>query len=112
MWKSIVGAWLNVRPGLTKSDPTTAAEVLRQPLFGNPSILSTRGTPLGVSGMGERCAFAHSGCSRVKDLWSPENNKWKGLSDLGMSHHASNRRCRDIITTSIPWRPDEYDNHI
>jgi hypothetical protein len=21
-------------------------------------------------------------------------------------------RCKDIITASIPWRPDEYDNHI
>jgi hypothetical protein len=29
-----------------------------------------------------------------------------------MSHHASNRRCRDIITASIPWRPNEYDSHI
>ncbi len=29
MWKSIVGAWLNVRLGLTKSDPTTLAEILR-----------------------------------------------------------------------------------
>ncbi len=29
MWKSIVGAWLNVRPGLTKSNPTTAAKVLK-----------------------------------------------------------------------------------
>jgi hypothetical protein len=46
MWKSIIEAWLNVRSGLTKSDLTTAAEVLRQPLFGNMSILSTNGTPL------------------------------------------------------------------
>jgi hypothetical protein len=29
-----------------------------------------------------------------------------------MSHHASNRWCRDIITASIPWCPDEYDSHI
>jgi hypothetical protein len=29
MWKNIVGAWLNVRPGLTKADPTNAAETLR-----------------------------------------------------------------------------------
>jgi hypothetical protein len=29
-----------------------------------------------------------------------------------MNHHASNRRCRDIITASIPWCPDEYDCHI
>jgi len=91
MWKSIVGAWLNVRSGLTKSNPTTVAEVLRQPLFGNPSILNTNGTPFGVSGLSEGCAFAHFGCSRVKDLWSSKNKKWKGLLDLGMSHHASNR---------------------
>ncbi len=48
MWKSIVGAWLNVRPGLIKSDPTNSDEVLRQPLFGNPSILNLKGILLGV----------------------------------------------------------------
>jgi len=109
MWKSIVGAWLNVRPSLTKSDPMTADEILRQPLFGNPSILSASGTPLGVSGRSEGCTFAHSW---VKDLWSLENKDWRGLSELGMSHHALNKTCRDIITTSIQWRPDEYDSHI
>jgi hypothetical protein len=29
MWKSIIGAWLNVRTGLTKSDPTSGEEILR-----------------------------------------------------------------------------------
>jgi hypothetical protein len=112
MWKSIVGAWLKVKSGLTKTDPTTTAEILRQPLFGNLSILNTSDTPLRVSGLREGCAFTHSGCSRIKDLWSSKNREWKSLSDLGMSHHASNRKCMDIITTSIPWRPDEYANHI
>jgi hypothetical protein len=41
-----------------------------------------------------------------------ENKEWKGLSNLGMSHHTSNRRCKDIIMANIPWRPDEYDSHI
>ncbi|CAM6016021.1 unnamed protein product [Sphagnum balticum] len=112
MWKSIVGAWLNVKSGLTKSDPTIAAEILKQSLFGNLSILNVSGTPLGVSGLSEGCAFAHSGCSRVKDLWNPENKNWRSLSELGMSRHASNRRCWDIITASIPWCPDEHDSHI
>jgi len=31
---------------------------------------------------------------------------------LGLCHHTSNKRCRDIITTSIPWCPDEYESHI
>jgi len=109
MWKSIVGAWLNVRSGLIKSDPSTAAETFRHPLFGNPSILSASGTPLGVSGLIEGCAFAQFGCSRIKDLWCEKNKEWKGLSALGLNHHASNRKCRDIIMSSIPWHLDEYN---
>jgi len=61
MWKSIVGAWLNVRSGLTKSDPSTGEEILRQPIFGDLSILNASGDPLGVSGRGEGSALAHLG---------------------------------------------------
>jgi hypothetical protein len=102
MWKSIVGAWLNVRPGLTKADPTNTTETLRQPLFSNPSILNTSGTPLGIGGLKEGCAFARFGCFRVKDLWNSEDNEWKSLSELGMSYHTSNKRCKDVIIASIP----------
>jgi len=68
MWRSIVEAWLNVRPGLSKKEPSSVVEVLRQPIFGNPSILSARGTPLGVSGLSEGRTLAQSGCTRIKDL--------------------------------------------
>ncbi len=111
MWKSIVGAWLNVRPGLIKSDPTNSDKVLRHPIFGNPSILNSRGFPLGVGGVSEGNAFAQSGCSRVKDIWNIATKDWKGLTDLGMSHHPSNRLSRETIMSSIPWRPDEHEGH-
>jgi hypothetical protein len=111
MWKSIVGTWINVRPGLTKSDPTNAVETLRQPLFGNPLIINVKGMPLGVNGLKEGCAFARLGCSRVKDLWNSERNKWKSLFELGMSYHASNISCKDIITTSIPSCPDKHTSY-
>jgi len=87
MWKSIVGAWLNVRPSLIKSDPTNSDEVLRQPLFGNPSILNSRGIPIRVGGVSEGNALAQFGCSRVKDIWNDAAKDWKGLTDLGMNHH-------------------------
>jgi hypothetical protein len=112
MWKSIVGAWLNVRPGLIKSDPTNLDEVLRQPFFGNPSILNASGTPLGVGGVSEGNAFAQSGYFRVKDIWNVKAKDWKGLTDLGMKHHPANRRGMETITTSIPWRPDEHEGLI
>jgi len=70
MWKSIVRAWLNVRPDLIKSDLTNPDEVLKQPIFGNPSILNSRGFPLGVGGVSKGNAFAQSGCSQIKDIWN------------------------------------------
>jgi len=68
MWKSIVGAWMKVRLGLTKTPPTSTAKILRQPIFGNPLILNSSGVPLGLSGLSEGNAFARAGCTRIKDL--------------------------------------------
>jgi hypothetical protein len=109
MWKNILGAWLNVRLGLAKVDPTSRAELLRQPLFGNPSFTNTRGPPLGVNGQSEGCAFAKAGHTRVKDIWNHETEDWKNLSDLRMHFHVSNRSSKDIIIGSIPRRPDSYN---
>ncbi len=58
MWDNILGAWLNVRPELIKTDATNSAEILRQPLFGNPSILNSNGSPLEISNLREGNAFA------------------------------------------------------
>jgi hypothetical protein len=111
MWKNVVGAWLNVRPGLTKADPTNSAETLRQLLFGNPSILNASGVPLGLGSLRDGSAFVRHGCSRVRDLWNLEERDWKSLLELGMSYHVSNKRCKEAIIANIPWRPDECTRH-
>jgi len=77
MWKSIIGAWMKVRTGLTKADLTNTAEILRQPIFGNPLVLNKREIPLGVGGLSERSAFVRAGCTRTKDLWNPGEQEWK-----------------------------------
>jgi hypothetical protein len=110
MGKSILGAWINVRPGLTKEDSANRAELLRQPLFRNPSLTNSRGMPLGVNGQSEGCAFARSGHSRIRDLWNREAQEWKNLSDLGMHFHASNKASKDIIIESIHRRPDSFSS--
>jgi len=110
MWKSILGAWINVRLGLTEEDPTSRAEMLRQPLFGNPSFTNIRGLLLGVSGQSEGCAFARSRHTRVKYLWNQEAQDWKNLSNLRMHFHASNRASKDIIFESIPRQPDSFSS--
>jgi hypothetical protein len=52
-WKSILGAWLSMRPGLCKSEPTNTMELLRQPVFKNPFITNVESRPLGLSGRSE-----------------------------------------------------------
>jgi hypothetical protein len=97
-----------MKPGFTKSNPTSAAEILRQPIFDNPSVLNTSGIPLGFGGTRDGNAFANHGCTRVKDLWCNVEKDWKSLAKLGMSYHENNRKSKEDIAESIPWRPDEY----
>jgi hypothetical protein len=107
MWKNIVGAWMKVRPGLSKAIPTSMAEILRQPIFSNPLILNQLGTPLGLSCLSEGNAFVRAGCTRIKDLWNPEGQEWKSLAELGMSYHVSNKKSKETIIDSIPWTLSE-----
>ncbi len=86
-----------------KADSTNTTEILRQPIFGNPLVLNERGTPLGVGGLSKGSTFARASCIRTKDLWNPGEQEWKSLAELGMSYHASNKKCKDSIIASIPW---------
>jgi len=103
MWKSIVGAWMKVRPGLTKVISTSTAEILKQPIFDNPLILNQLGVPLGLNGLSGGNTFARAGCTRIKDLWNRADQEWKSLAELGMSYHALNKKCKETFIASIPW---------
>ncbi len=105
LWKSILHSWLNVRPGLHKSEPTNLAEFLRQPIFGNPLITNRDGRLLGLSGKSEGNAFANAGRSRVRDFWDSDEEKWKDLTALGVSLQPINRLNRNFIIDSIPCDP-------
>ncbi len=83
LWKSILHAWMSVRPGLCKLEPINSAEILRQPIFGNPLIVNQEGKPLGFSDRSEGNPLVNAGCSRVRDFWDSEEKDWKGLSTLG-----------------------------
>jgi hypothetical protein len=95
---------MKVRPGLTKADPTNMAKILRQPIFENPLVLNECGIPLGLGGLSEGSAFEKADYTRTKNLWNPGEQEWKSLAELGMSYHASNKKCKDSIIASIPWQ--------
>jgi hypothetical protein len=102
---------LKVRLGLTKADSTNTVEIYMQLIFGNPLIRNESGVPLGLGGTRDGSAFARAGCTQTKNLWNPDGKTWKSLAELGMSYHTSNRRCKEAIIASIPWRLDECVNH-
>jgi hypothetical protein len=110
LWRSIVNAWMNVRPSLCKSEPTTYAELFRQPVFRNPLITNQENRSLGLSGRNKSNAFASVSCSRVRDFWDSKTQGLKSLATLGMNFHPSNRQGRNIIIASIPWSPVTFNS--
>ncbi len=68
LWKNILHAWMSVRPGLCKSEPTNSAKILKQPVFGNPLIVNQEGKPLGLNDRSEGNSLANVGCSRVRNF--------------------------------------------
>jgi len=110
LWKSILHAWMSVRPGFCKLKPTNSIETLRQPVFGNPLIVNQEGKSLGLNGKSKGNSLANARCSRVRDFWDSEEKEWKGLFALGVSFHLINKRNRDLIIANIPWDPATSNN--
>lgn len=94
---------MNVKAGLKKTEPTSQAKVLRQPIFNNPLITNIVDLPLGVSGLNEGQAIVKAGYTRIKDICDQENKEWLSLSTFGMNFHVINCTNRDTIINNIPW---------
>jgi hypothetical protein len=105
LWNNILHSWLSVRPGLHKSKLTNSAEILRQPIFGNPLITNQDDKPLGFSSKNEGNALANAERSRIRDFWDSDEENWKDLAALKVSFQSTNRLNRNLIIDSIPWDP-------
>jgi hypothetical protein len=76
-----------MRAILVKTESTSQVEVLKQPIFNNPLVTNATAHPLGVNGLSKRQAIAKANCTKIKDLWDPEDQEWKSLSALEMNSH-------------------------
>ncbi len=88
---------------ILRFEPTSQAEVLRQPIFNNPWVTNFVGCFLGVSGLNEGRTITKVRCTKIKDLWDQEDREWKSLLALEISSHIANRISKDIIISNIPW---------
>ena len=72
MFMAIWAAWCKVRDGLTHALPSSWAEVLRQPLFGNRNLRDTEGNMLGTHSHTKLGLWSKRGFSHIADIWDPE----------------------------------------
>jgi hypothetical protein len=93
---------MNVRVGLMKTEPTSQAEVFKQPIFSNPLVINVVGRLLGVNELSEGQVIVKARCTRIKDLWDQEDREWRSLPVLKMNSHVMNRMSKDIIISNIP----------
>ncbi len=99
-----------MKAGFVKIEPTSQAEVFKQPIFNNPLVTSFANWPLGMSGLSERWAIVKVGCTRIRDLCDHADREWKSLLALEMTSHITNQINKDIIISSNPWNMDAFPN--
>jgi len=76
--------WINIRGGLNKLDPSSLAKILRQPIFGNLQVLSSRGGPFRAGSRSEGKPLANKGITKLKHLWDVKTKAWKPMATLSL----------------------------
>jgi hypothetical protein len=84
LWKGILGAWINIRGGLNKADPSSLAKILRQPIFGSLQVLSSKDEPFRARNKNEGRPLANKGITKLKHLWDAKTKVWKPMASLGL----------------------------
>lgn len=104
MWQGVMKSWNTIQSGIEQQDPTSWAEIMRQPLFGNRLLTNEVGIQWGTESRSSLRRLAEKGFQQLKDIVSGNGQGWRTFQEL-------NRLCRSRITTnlydrlvaSIPW---------
>jgi hypothetical protein len=104
MWQGIMKSWNTIQSGLEQQDPSSWAEIMRQPLFGNRMLTNEVGVQWGTESRSNLRRLADKGFQQLKDIVSGNGQGWRTFQEL-------NRLRRSRITTnlyarlvaSIPW---------
>ena len=104
MWQGVMKAWNSIQSGLEQQDPTTWAEIMRQPLYGNRMLTSETGVQWGTEKISNMKWWAEKGFLNLKDIARSVSHGWRAFQEL-----IKLRRTRVApqlyarLVSSIPW---------
>ena len=108
LWRGVLHSWSTIQPGLEQIPPTSPAEVLREPLFGNRFIMSSQGLQWGTDPKTNFQRWAQKGLTTISDIWNEEAQDWLSTEEIRLltdSHRRTVEQQRHQIIQSIPWQP-------
>lgn len=105
MWQGVTRAWSSIQSGLEQQDPTTWAEIQRQPLFGNRFLTNATGIRWGTENKTKMRGWAAKGYQSLNDILQPNGQAWMSFPELTRIYRAA-REAPELyaqLVNNIPW---------
>ena len=104
MWQGIMRAWNSIQSGIEQQDPTTWAEIMRQPLYGNKLLTNELGIQWGTEPRSNMIWWPGKGLRTLKDIANREGRGWKAFQDLqGFRRTRVAPNLYNRLINNIPW---------
>lgn len=104
MWQGVMKAWHTIQSGLEQQDPSSWAEIARQPIFGNRFLTNEIGTQWGTEPKSSMILWMEKGVKSLTDIARADGRGW-----LPFTQHPRFRNNRitsalySRVLNSIPW---------
>lgn len=104
MWHGVMKAWSTLQAGLEQQDPTSWAEIARQPLYGNRFLSSTTGVQWGTEPRPNMKWWMENQFRSLQDIARPGGHGWKTFAELRRLRRTSAAPgLYARLTNNIPW---------
>ena len=104
MWQGVMKAWHTIQSGIEQQDPSSWAEIARQPLFGNRFLTDTSGIQWGTHPRSNMRWWAENGVRNLKDLARPNGEGWQTFAELKRLRRTSVApHLYARLVSGIPW---------
>ena len=104
MWQGVMKAWNTIQSGLEQQDPTSWAEIARQPLFGNRFLTNEQGVQWGTTPKTNMRWWAEKNFQTLKDISKTEGHGWKTFPELlRLRKTRVATQAYPRVINSIPW---------
>ena len=104
MWQGVMKAWNTLQSGIEQQTPSSWAEIMRQPLFGNRLLTNESGIQWGTEARSNMRWWAERGFQSLKDIIRENGQRWRTFQEL--IHLRKTRVVPPLyarMVNNIPW---------